>query len=121
MLQVQDKGEAWYIDPGSAKRYYLKDGGGAFVLLRRFGLGITNADIAKIPIEGTVVRSTHSLSERLKGRILLQSQSHGESWYINSVTGLRHYLRNGNEAYRIMRKLGLGIATAELRKIPIGE
>lgn len=121
MLQVQDNGEAWYIDPASAKRYYLKDGTAAFALLRRFGLGITNADIAKIPIEGTVARSTHSLSERLKGRIVLQSQSRGESWYINSATGLRHYLRNGDEAYRIMRKLGLGIATAELRKIPIGE
>lgn len=121
VLQVQNKGEAWYIDPASAKRYYLKDGAAAFALLRRFGLGITNVDIAKISIEGTVVRSTHSLSERLKGRILLQTQSHGESWYINPITGLRHYLRNGDEAYRIMRNLGLGITTADVRKIPIGE
>ena len=50
LLQVENNGEAWYIYPGTLQRYYLKDGPTAYNALREFGLGITNADLAKIPV-----------------------------------------------------------------------
>ena len=50
LLQVQQHGEAWYLDPVSVKRYYMKDGPTAYQMLRQFGLGITDADLAKIPV-----------------------------------------------------------------------
>lgn len=50
LLQVQDHGEAWYVDITSLKRFYLADGARAYGALRRFGLGITNKDLAKIPV-----------------------------------------------------------------------
>ncbi|PIT93709.1 hypothetical protein COU00_02705, partial [Candidatus Falkowbacteria bacterium CG10_big_fil_rev_8_21_14_0_10_43_11] len=50
LLQVENHGEAWYVDPISQKRYYLKDGAAAYEALRKFGLGITNANLAKIPV-----------------------------------------------------------------------
>jgi len=50
LLQVEDHGEAYYVDPISANRYYLKDGPVAYEALRKFGLGITDADLAKIPV-----------------------------------------------------------------------
>jgi uncharacterized protein YjdB len=50
LLQVQDHGEAWYLDIASLKRYYLADGARAYGALRHFGLGITNKDLAKIPV-----------------------------------------------------------------------
>lgn len=49
-LQVEAHGEAWYVSPTDGMRYYLKDGAAAYELLRRFGLGITDADLSKIPI-----------------------------------------------------------------------
>jgi len=50
LLQVEEKGEAWYLDIDSKKRYYLKDGPVAYEAMRKFGLGITDADIEKIPV-----------------------------------------------------------------------
>lgn len=50
LLQVQDRGEAWYIDMVSQNRFYLADGARAYGALRKFGLGITNKDLAKIPV-----------------------------------------------------------------------
>jgi len=50
LLQVEGNGEAWYVDPTSLRRYYLKDGNTAYNALREFGLGITNADLSKIPV-----------------------------------------------------------------------
>lgn len=50
LLQVEQHGEAWYVGPVSGQRYYLKDGATAYQMLRQFGLGIKNADLAQIPV-----------------------------------------------------------------------
>jgi len=50
LLQVEENGEAWYVDPQTEKKFYLKDGDSAYNALQAFGLGITNEDLAKIPI-----------------------------------------------------------------------
>lgn len=50
LLQVQDKGQAWYVSPKDKKRYYLANGASAFQIMRQAGVGITNNDLKKIPI-----------------------------------------------------------------------
>jgi len=48
-LQVEDRGQAYYIDfDGDA--HYLKDGGAAYTIMRELGLGIANDDIRKVGI-----------------------------------------------------------------------
>jgi len=59
--------------------------------------------------------------EKLKGKILLQVEANGEAWYINPNDGKRYYLKNGDEALKIMQKFGLGISNSDLEKIDIGE
>ncbi|MFH1255578.1 MAG: hypothetical protein V1667_03885, partial [bacterium] len=54
-----------------------------------------------------------NLSNKLKGKILLQVENHGEAWYVNPKTGSKHYMANGDEAYKIMRNLGIGITNIE--------
>lgn len=58
--------------------------------------------------------------ERLRGRILLQVQSHGEAWYVNE-DGRRYYMRDGAAAFTMMRSFGLGITNGDLEKIPVLE
>jgi len=55
----------------------------------------------------------------LEGKILLQVESRGEAWYIHE--GKRYYMKNGQQAYEIMRFLLLGITNSDLRQIPVGE
>ncbi len=55
LLQVEDKGEAWYVNPKDKKKYYMRDGSIAYEMMRKFGLGITNENLSKIPI-GTDAR-----------------------------------------------------------------
>ena len=50
LLQVEDNGEAWYVNPEDKRRYYMKNGEVAYEMMRSFGLGITNEDLKKIPI-----------------------------------------------------------------------
>ena len=50
LLQVQDKGQAWYLNPKDLKRYYLSNGAAAYGIMRSTGIGATDADLAKIPV-----------------------------------------------------------------------
>jgi len=114
LLQVQEHGEAWYVDPLTFKRYYMKDGPTAYEMMRSFGLGITDSDLAKIPTNNDTFTGDTALRNRLSGRILLQVQQHGEAWYVYPKTKKRYYLKDGAAAYEIMRYLGLGITNANL-------
>lgn len=119
LLQVESVGEAWYVNPVDGKRYYMKDGATAYELMRKFGLGITNSDLAKLPQENEV-NNYPSLVNKLRGKILLQVQEHGEAWYIHPKTGYRYYMKDGGAAYSLMRFYSLGITNKDLEKIPIG-
>lgn len=48
LLDVERKGEAYYINPVDRKKYYLGKPADAFSIMRNFGLGITNNDLSKI-------------------------------------------------------------------------
>lgn len=51
VLQVQDRGQAWYIHPVTKKRYALGTPPQALNTLTKLSVGITNANLEKIPIE----------------------------------------------------------------------
>jgi len=51
VLQVESRGEAWYINPVDGKRYYMKDGDAAYQIMRYLSLGITDGDLANIETE----------------------------------------------------------------------
>ena len=111
LLQVESKGEAWYVDPVTEKRSYMKDGATAYNMMRNFGLGITNDNLNKLK------NQNQDLVNRLRGRIVLQVEEHGEAYYIHPKDGSVHYLKNGEEAYKIMRELSLGITNSDLESI----
>lgn len=128
LLQVENRGQAWYLNPKTLSRYYLADGPSAYEALRRFGLGINNDNLSKIPVSPDSVlpdnyqkskNVSKELVNKLKGKILIQVEGRGEAWYVNPSNGYRYYLANGEEAYKIMRKLSLGITNLNLRKIPV--
>jgi TfoX/Sxy family transcriptional regulator of competence genes len=173
LLQVEGAGEAWYVRPDNGQRVYLKDGDTAYELMRKLGLGITDADLKKIPIgfnqkiieadldtdadglpnkleealgtdpfnydsdgdgvsDGSELTagsdplsagrlsSDTNFAARLKGRILLQTQSRGEAWYVYPKDGRRYYMKDGAAAYQLMRYLSLGITNDNLDQIEEG-
>lgn len=50
LLQVESRGEAWYVHPADGKRYYMKDGASAYQIMRFLSLGTSNRDLNKLPI-----------------------------------------------------------------------
>jgi|GEM_PF-4018106 len=54
------------------------------------------------------------------GRILLQVEDNGEAWYVNPENNKRYFLGRPNDAFSIMRNIGLGISNDNLERM-IGE
>ena len=46
-----------------------------------------------------------SLATKMKGKILLQVESHGEAWYVNTGDGKRYFLGRPADAFRVMRDI----------------
>jgi len=110
LLQVESRGEAYYVNPATAEKYYMENGYAAYNVMRNLGVGITNTNLEKI-------KNNKALALKQKGKIFLQVESHGEAYYVD-FSGNLHYLKDGSEAYNIMRTLGLGITTRDLEQIP---
>lgn len=58
------------------------------------------------------------LADRMKGKILLQTESKGEAWYIHPKELKRYYLGRPTDAFSVMRSKGYGITNVNLAKIP---
>ena len=111
LLQVESRGEAYYVHPTSSKAYYMADGNEAYTIMRDLGIGITNKDLDNITTNKT-------FAKKYSGKIFLQVESHGEAYYID-FNGEAHYLKDGAAAYSIMRSLGLGITNKDLEKVSV--
>lgn len=71
-------------------------------------------------IASPLLTQAATLAEKLSGQILLQVEENGEAWYINPATQEKHFLGRPNDAFALMRELGLGITNDNLAKIPVG-
>ena len=108
LLQVEQKGEAWYVNPENQERYYLGRPADAFNLMRSLGLGVSNVDFSKFNGVAPV---------RLAGKILLKVEANGEAYYVSPVDLKIHYLGRPTDAFNLMRSLGLGISNSNLEKV----
>jgi len=50
LLQVEEHGEAWYVSPDTLARHYLGRPVDAWQVMREQGIGITNANLRRIPV-----------------------------------------------------------------------
>lgn len=167
LLQVEERGEAWYVHPDSLMRYYLGRPQDAWQIMREQGIGISNDNLAKIPIgldylmgadidqdglpnnlekalgtdsnikdsdndgfndyeemfnnfdpwgDGILPIDVNFINQH-KGRIFLQVEGLGEAWYIYPKDGKRYYLGRPEDAFNIMRNLGLGITNQNIENI----
>jgi hypothetical protein len=113
LLQVEDMGQAWYINPETEERAYLGRPADAFRIMRELGLGIKHEELEKY--------LNSSFPERLSGKILLDVEQNGEAYYVNPEDLKGYFLNRPDDAFNIMRKKGLGISDDNLWEIPLSK
>ena len=110
LLQVEENGEAWYVNPADNYRHFLGRPADAFQIMRELGLGINEANYDKF--DGYA-------PSYLAGKILLRVEANGEAYYVNPLDLKMNYLGRPSDAFRVMRELGLGITNGNLDKVKI--
>lgn len=113
LLQVEEKGEAWYVEPTTKEKHFMGRPVDAFSMMHKFGLGISNANFAKFTASG--------VPARFAGRIFIKVEEAGEAYYVNPVDLKMHYLGRPDDAFRIMKELALGISNDNLRQIQVAD
>ena len=99
----------------------------AFRVMREQGVGISNANLKKIPVGGNCpsydqscnIQSgvNSSFANSQKGKILLQVEASGEAWYVNPQDSKRYFLGRPTDAFNIMKTLGLGISNVNFERL----
>lgn len=118
ILKVQGKGEAYYVNPNKMSLHYLGRPADAFQIMRELGLGITDADLAKIPLSNENIQTRYrTFVNAQKGKILLQVQQKGQAYYVNPKDGKRYFLGRPTDAFNVMRQLGLGISNTDIETL----
>jgi len=112
LLQVENGGKAWYLDPVTDLRAFLGRPADAFNVMRGFGLGVSNSDFSKI-------RQSTSKRQSLSGRILIQVENKGAAFYVSPLDLTLNYLGRPKDAFTLMRTLALGISNKDLSKISV--
>ncbi len=69
VLQVEENGEAWYIDPNTDTRMYLRRPIDAYYTMRNLGIGITNENIKKFPLAEINLEGEDDDQDGLSNRI----------------------------------------------------
>jgi hypothetical protein len=110
LLQVEDVGQAWYIDPDTSERAFLGRPDDAFRIMRELGLGISEKDYNSF---------AGYASSRLAGKILLRVEAKGEAYYVFPDDLKMYYLGRPADAFIIMREKGFGITNDDLNKVPV--
>lgn len=112
LLQVEAQGQAYYVNPLDLKKYYLGRPVDAFNLMRSLALGVSNTDLDRFSRQGA--------RPDLSGRILLQVEAQGQAYYVNPTDFKLRYLGRPQDAFNLMREMGLGITNSNLNQIPLG-
>lgn len=112
LIAVEQKGEAWYVNPSDQKRYYLGRPSDAFLLMQKLAIGINSSTYQAI---------NKTAPAKLLGKIVLNVDNKGAAFYVNPADKKLYSLGRPSEAFAIMRQLGIGITSADLAKIEISK
>lgn len=118
LLQVEKGGIIWYVNPGDNKRY-LVTLDNALSLFRSLSLGISEANLEKLPTPESKQKGDAALMKKLAGKLLLRVQKAGNISYID-YKGYRHDVTREN-LMDLFRSLSLGISNENIYKIAVGE
>ncbi|MCK5416495.1 hypothetical protein KAI92_03650 [Candidatus Parcubacteria bacterium] len=112
LLQVEDLGQLWYVNPKNLEKYYLKNNEDVFRLIKHTGLGVANK---------TFESFNGFAPKRLAGVILLKVEEHGEAYYVNPRTLSIQFLGNQNNFFHTFANISIGATNEIINPIKINQ
>jgi uncharacterized protein YkwD len=112
LINVDFNGEAWYVSPADATRYYLGRPLDALNAVKKLALGVTKNDVASFQAK---------IPARLLGKVVMAVDDAGKAYYLNPRDSKVYYLGSPANMLAVMKRVGTGIRSTDLDKILIAK
>jgi len=109
LLQTQSYGRAWYVSPLNGARYYLKDKETAYEIFKKS---------ARIVDSREIIAKDSSILKKYKG-LILTSDNSDTLTYIHPRTLLPYDIRNADQAFDVVKNVGIGVTDTLLARVPM--
>lgn len=125
LIEVEAKGQGWYVLPERGKRIFLGKPYDAFVRLRDSGKPVTSDTLNRIPKYGSAHArlaegSQNAAQARYRGSVVIRADSAPyDAWYVHPETAVRYPLSSPYDAWNLIATLGIGISHDHITKIPV--
>jgi hypothetical protein len=112
VLQSDDHGQLWYVNPVNSEKYYFYDANSLFKIVKNVGLGINNKNFESLNKKNLA---------KISGRILIKVEDWGRAFYVEPGSLKLISLGNPNEIFRILAGLSLGVNNQIIAKIKVNQ
>jgi len=109
LIQVEELGQAYYVNPTDQLAYPLGKLSQTPCLIKTLALGINETDYYKF----TQTRAP----SRLSGRLLLRAHAQGQAYYVDPISRRLYPINSVNDVSQLLKTAGLGINNNNLNKI----
>ena len=109
LLQVEDQGQAYYLNPVNLKKYYLGSPDEAWAIFREFSFSLDSEILNNYLKDG--------FPSEISGRIVFNAQENYEIYYINPSDLKAYSLNTPRDTFDVMSNLSIGISNDNLRTI----
>lgn len=117
LLDVENHGEAWYVNPQSFQRVYLGKPDQALYRLTKRAVWVNFYNIEKIPMDG-MEGTDPEYAEQMAGYVMAPNDLIGASWYIHPVLKTRIRLGTPQDAW-VALQTGIPVGAKDLNMIPV--
>jgi hypothetical protein len=118
VIDAQNVGRAWYVNPANHLRYPLVSAADVSYIISKLGVGISEANFQKLATAGMTAKGDLVLARQLSGKIIIEVAGSGAAWYVNPLDLKKHPLGSGAQALSDLLKFGVIISHDNLAKIP---
>jgi hypothetical protein len=115
LLQVEERGELWYLNPDDKKRYYLGKSNDAFRLAQKFSMEIDSEELVQYNY------FDKEFPENLLGRFLIDKGSKFDMYYVDPDTKEAYLFNLPENILEVLKKQAVGMINEKIRQIEVGE
>lgn len=115
LLQVESRGEAWWLNPDDKKRYFLGRPSDTWQMIQDKGTKIAGDELVQS------LYFDKSFSSIMAGRFIINEDDIKDVYYVlpGDLRGIK--LNSPQGAWQVIKEQGLGVSNEDIRKIQVGQ
>ena len=117
LIDVENHGEAWYVNPQSLQRVYLGTPDEALYRLTKRAVWVNFSNIERIALDGAESPDPE-YADQMAGYIIGPSDLIGAVWYVHPVLKTRIRLGTSHDAWLVMQA-GVPASAKDIKSIPV--